>query len=394
MLFPSAPVSVSIDPAFKKNLLALAQVPGIGAVRLRSLIEKFGSPDAALGATTSALAAVEGIGQTLSQTIHRFARTREKVAAALSAAEAQLEKADKLGATLLTLWDADYPPQLRQIYDPPAYFFLRGSLMAQDNRSVAFVGTRHPTDYGRNATKRLVQDLAAHHLTIVSGLAIGIDTEAHTAALASGTRTIAVLGAGVDIIYTDPKGKLYPRIIESGAIMSEELIGTEPVAENFPKRNRIISALSLGSVIVESDYRGGALITAKYALEQNREVFAVPGNIFSRKSNGTNALIRNGHAKLVLSAEDILSEVGVHLTLNQTGHSPLNSGHAAPAPAAVADLAADEAALYALFSDQPIHIDAIAEQSGRDISDVLVLLFELEMKELITQSTGKFFRKR
>jgi DNA processing protein len=217
---------------------------------------------------------------------------------------------------------------------------------------------------------------------VVSGLAFGIDMIAHQTALESGARTLAVLGSGVDAIYTDPKGKLYPRIIENGAIVSEEWLTTAPMAENFPKRNRIISGLSQGVLIVESDVRGGAMITAKYALEQNREVFAVPGSIYSHKSNGTNTLIRESRAKLVISAEDILSELRIETTAKPKAQT-------LPLP----DLSDEELKVYQKLSDTPMHIDDLCEATGLDVSDVLIILFELELKNSVKQLPGKFFQR-
>ncbi|MBC8042566.1 MAG: DNA-protecting protein DprA [Rhizobacter sp.] len=377
---------MTVDTDFKIQLLTLSRVVGIGAARLRVLVQHFGTAERVLAASAAELGNVEGIGESLARSIVGFSRGAEKVKAS-EAATKQLELAEKFQASLITLWDENYPAMLREIYDPPAYFFMRGSLTAEDEQGLAIVGTRYPTEYGKNAAKRLVEELAPHGFTIVSGLAYGIDSVAHTAAIQNRTRTIAVLGSGTDIIYTDPKGILYPKIIEQGAIISEEWMGAAPVAENFPKRNRIISALSQGTVIIESDLKGGAMITAKYAMEQNREVFAVPGSIFSKKSRGTNALIRDSGAKLVMSAEDILNELRPKLRF-PSGSTATKVERALP------EMTDDESKLYSFLQDEPVHIDELALQSGLDISDVLVLLFELEMKECITQLPGKFFQKR
>ncbi|MCS7012846.1 MAG: DNA-processing protein DprA [Chloroherpetonaceae bacterium] len=372
---------MSSDADFLITLLALSKAPSIGAVRLRALVSAFGTPQRICAASRMELQRISGIGARLADILYAYLHG-PAFAQAKAAAEAQLERCQKLGAAILTFWDADYPTILKETYDAPPYLFVRGNL-TPDALRVAVVGTRHPTEYGRNATRKFVSALAATRAEIVSGLAFGIDMVAHQTALESGLRTVAVLGSGVDTIYTDPRGKLYPRIIEQGAILSEEWMGTAPVAENFPKRNRIISGLSHGVIIVESDIKGGAMITAKYALEQNREVFAVPGSIFSRKSNGTNALIRDSHAKLVLSAEDVLSE--------------LVPSHPTTVPAATAtlplDLSPEEAQVYALLSNTPMHIDDLCEASGLDVSDLLVVLFELEVKQCVKQLPGKFFQR-
>jgi DNA processing protein len=193
------------------------------------------------------------------------------------------------------------------------------------------------------------------------------------------------LGCGIDKIYTDPKGKLYPRIIEQGAILSEEWIGTEPIADNFPKRNRIISGLSKGVLIVESDFKGGALITANYALDQNRDVFAVPGSIFSHKSNGTNALIRDSRAKLALSPDDVLNDV--------RGIPKSQAKAETKTERTLPTFSGDESKVFEAILDEPTHIDAIADSTGLDVTDVLVILFELEFKSCIRQLPGKFFQK-
>ncbi|NTV47961.1 MAG: DNA-processing protein DprA, partial [Chlorobiales bacterium] len=209
---------------------------------------------------------------------------------------------------------------------------------------------------------------------------------AHTTAIESGARTIAVLGSGVDKIYTDPSAKVYPKIIEHGAIISEEWFGVEPSPEKFPRRNRIISGLSLGTVIIESDVKGGSLITAAYALDQNREVFAVPGSIFSRKSNGTNELIRDGKAKLIHSVDDILSEVKLPAEKQAATHTAHLAQRELP------DLSEDEMTVLKALGDSPIHIDTVAEKTGFDISDLLIILFELEIKRVAEQLPGKFFK--
>lgn len=366
----------------KKSLLLLSQIQGVGATRLRSLMTRFHSPEHILNASVSELSKTPNVGQTTAEAVAKFLHSPKRNETE-KRIEAQFERLEKLRASLITLWDDDYPSRLKEIYDAPVFLFVRGSLTAQDGKSIAVVGTRYPTDYGKNATKKIVGGIAKSGFSIVSGLAIGIDTIAHNAALDNGGRTIAVLGNGIDNIYTDVKGKFYPKILENGAILSEEWIGVAPMAENFPKRNRIISGLALGAIIIESDVKGGAMITAKYALDQNRDVFALPGSIFSPKSNGTNELIRDGRAKLVLTPDDVLIEYPDHIR-PQSLIEQLD---------AVPDISADEQKVFALLSNEPLHIDVIAEQSGFDVSDALVLLFELEMKNLARQLAGKMFQK-
>lgn len=367
----------------QKELLLLSRVPGVGATRLRALLARFQSPDNVLSASLAELSRAPHIGQATAEAIDKFLHGKER-AAVEAEIERQFERLDALNASLITILDETYPARLKEIYDAPVYLFARGALRAQDSKSLAVVGTRYPTDYGKNAAKKFSSALARSGFTVVSGLAFGIDSVAHSAALDAGGRTIAVLGNGIDHIYTDPQGKLYPRILENGAIVSEEWIGAAPIAENFPKRNRIISGLALGVLIVESDFKGGAMITAKYAIEQNRDVFAIPGSIFSPKSNGANALIRDSQAKLVLAPDDIIAEYP------DDRREPATLSEQMDAQPELSDA---ERKIYSLLSHEPTHIDAIAERSGLDVSDVLILLFELEMKNVARQLAGKMFQR-
>ncbi len=367
----------------QKTLLLLSRIPSVGATRLRALLARFQSVDKILNAPISELSRTPNIGTATAESISKFLHSPERLKVEADI-DAQFDRLSKFNAALITILDEQYPTRLKEIYDAPVYLFVRGNLTPQDSRALAMIGTRHPTDYGKNVTKKFATAFARNGFTVISGFAFGIDSIAHTAALDAGGRTIAVLGNGVDTIYTDPKGKLYPRILENGAIISEEWLGTAPIAENFPKRNRIISGLSLGIVIVESDFKGGSMITAKYALEQNRDIYAVPGSIFSPKSNGTNALIRDSQAKLALSPDDIIADYPAHHPEPQSLLDQFNQ---------LPDLTADEQKIYALLSHEPIHIDTIAEQSGLDVSDVLILLFELEMKGVVRQLAGKLFQR-
>ncbi len=367
----------------QKGLLLLSRIPGVGVTRLRALLARFPSIDNILNAPVSELARTPNIGTSTAESISKFLHSPDRLKAEADI-ERQFEHLETLNASLITILDDGYPTRLKEIYDAPIYLFVRGSLTSQDVRSLAVIGTRYPTDYGKNVTKKFATAFAQNGFTVISGLAIGVDSVAHRAALDAGGRTVAVLGNGVDTIYTDPKGSLYPRILEHGAIISEEWLGTAPIAENFPKRNRIISGLSLGVLIVESDHKGGAMITAKYAIEQNRDIFAIPGSIFSPKSNGTNALIRDSQAKLALSPDDIIAEYPHHRPEPESLIEQFNQ---------LPDLSADEQKIYALLSHEPIHIDTLAEHSGLDVSDVLILLFELEMKGVVRQLAGKLFQR-
>ncbi len=374
---------MSLTLQAKKDLLLLSRIPGVGAARLRALLTRFRSIENIFNASVLELSRTPSVGMTTAENISKFLHSpdRLKVEADI---DVQFEKLSKLNASLITILDDDYPKCLKEIYDPPIYLFLRGTLTSQDSRSLALIGTRYPTDYGKSVANKFASAFARNGFTVISGLAVGIDSIAHRAALDAGGRTLAVLGSGIDIIYTDPHGKLYPRILENGAILSEEWLGTYPAAENFPKRNRIISGLSLGVVIVESDHKGGSMITAKYAIEQNRDVFAVPGSIFSQKSNGTNALIRDCYAKLALSPDDVMSDYSQY---SPQPHSLLEQMNQLP------NLTDEEQKVYSLLSHEPIHIDTLAEHSGLDVSDILILLFELELKGVVRQLPGKMFQR-
>ncbi|MFQ5752996.1 MAG: DNA-processing protein DprA, partial [bacterium] len=294
----------SLDPEI---LLRLSAVPGVGSNKLRALISRFGATGDIFKASINELACINGID--------RITAERIKDCHAQDFARAQFRKMKKCGVRFITFWDAEYPRLLKQIYDPPAFLFIKGTLEPTDKDAIGIVGTRRPTAYGKIVTERLTSELAQKGLTIVSGLAYGIDTLAHKQALQSGSRTLAILGSGVDVIYPYENKKLSEKIISNGAIISEFPMGTEPDRNNFPRRNRIICGLSLGVVVIEAGTKSGALITAALALDQNREVFAVPGNIDNPKSIGTNELIKQG-AKVVTSAEDIFAELSSQLDIS------------------------------------------------------------------------------
>ncbi|RMD99658.1 MAG: DNA-protecting protein DprA, partial [Calditrichaeota bacterium] len=271
-------------------LLNLTQVSGIGAVRIRGLLAKFGKPSAVVSASMSELVATERIDAGLAQNIKR--------AAELDFGRTQLKKVFDSDYRVISFWSQEYPGLLKQIDDPPILLFVWGQLLPTDAYALALVGTRVPTQYGRQVTEKITSGLVDAGATIVSGLARGIDTIAHAETVKRGGRTLAVLGSGLDLIYPAENRSLAQAIVENGAVVTEFAFGTKPDAVNFPRRNRIISGLSLGTIVIEAREKSGALITANIALEQNREVFAVPGSIFSPPSQGCHALIKEG-AKLV-----------------------------------------------------------------------------------------------
>ncbi|NTW94324.1 MAG: DNA-protecting protein DprA, partial [Chlorobiaceae bacterium] len=287
-------------------MLVLSRIPGLGPARINAIISRFGGSPDLLRAGADDFQRITGIGEQLSGEIAGFLRQPEKRRAAEQEAIGQFEALERCNARLVTILDPGYPSLLKEIYDPPPVLFIRGSLPNPEQPSIAVVGTRKASAYGKQASMEISGELALRGVLVVSGLAYGIDSAAHEAALRAGGKTVAVLAGGVDDIYTDPRGRLWPKIIEQGALVSEEWFGSEMLPAKFPKRNRIISGMTQGTLVVESDLKGGALITASYALEQNREVFAVPGSIYSGNSRGTNRLIQTGQAKAVLSVDDIL----------------------------------------------------------------------------------------
>lgn len=368
-------------------LLVLTRLPGLGPTRINSIIDRYGADLALLDADASAFSNLPGIGTPLAAEISKLLGNRIWRQEALDEAHDQLEKADRIGAIVLTVTDPRYPALLREIYAPPPILFVRGNPDAFSRPSIAVVGTRKATGYGEQAAELICRDLVLAGHTIVSGLAYGIDMIAHRTTLESSGSTIAVLGCGVDIIYTDRRGRIWPKILERGAIVSEEPIGQEPVPASFPKRNRLISGLSSGTLVVESDIKGGSMITASCALEQNREVFAVPGSIFSPNSRGTNRLIQLCQAKPVHTAADILSEI--------SPATPARSNTQQQALPFPEELDKEESTIVeALDQEALMHIDLISEKTALSIDTLLVKLFELELKRVVVQQPGQLFRLR
>ena len=360
--------------------LTLHSVSGLGPVAFSALLRRFCSPREVLRATSAHLCAVPGIGPELARAIQS---DRDP-----SWAEEQLRRADETGVHLLTLGSPDYPDYLRQTYAPPPILYVLGSIDACALPSVAVVGSRSFTPYGRDTAFHISGDLVRHGITVVSGLATGIDTHAHRGALDARGFTVAVLGSGLDRPYPPQNKDLLQVVSENGAAISEFPMGTTAEAHNFPRRNRIISGLSLGVVVIEAGERSGALITARLALEQNREVFAIPGPVHSGRSHGTNRLIREG-AVLVQSVEDILDELRPHLTRLQPRNTP------EPSPAEPANLSKLELlVIKCLSADVPAHIDAIADRTEMPTSAALTALLSLELAGYAEQLPGKRFVRK
>lgn len=340
--------------------VALNRVKGIGPARFRALLEAFGSAEAAWRGTVADWLAA-GLD---TRTAHSFEEQRRRIVP-----EAEVERLARLRVSALRLTDAGYPRLLREAPMPPPVLYLRGAIITEDEWAVAVVGTRRATTYGRQITERLASELAAQRITIVSGLARGIDTHAHTAALEAGGRTIAVLGCGPDLVYPPENARLAARIVESGAVVTEFAPGTQPDAGNFPARNRLISGLSLGVLVTEAPSDSGALITTRFAAQQGRDVFAVPGNVTSRGSAGANRLIQDG-AKLVLEVNDILTELNLHMVPQQMEMREL-----------LPETDAEARILAQLDpSGEPRHIDEICRATGLPVAEVSGTLIMLELK--------------
>ena len=357
-----------------RDLLRLSSVPRIGPHKIRALISYFGDPAEVLAFSQRELMGVKGIDKKLAANIaghHGDPFAKE-----------QLKRLNAVNGKIVTIWDKDYPDLLKKIYDPPALLYVLGDFRPEDKHAVAIVGTRHATPYGKQTAEGLSRDLARLGITVTSGLARGIDTVAHYATLQTGGRTMAVIGSGLDVPYPPENRKLMERIADQGAVVSEVPMGAKPDAPNFPRRNRIISGLSLGTVVIESGEDGGAMITATIALDQNREVFAVPGNITEKRSAGPNKLIRDGKAKLIMNIDDIVEELRHHLRglIQQERKSEPE-----------VELTLFEHKLLDVLGPDPVHIDTIAETAGLSTSDALVNLLSLEFKGLVKQFAGKQF---
>lgn len=353
------------------DLIYLLTIPNIGPGRIRRLLQIFPTLNELLRAPVQNLIRVEGIDYKLAAQIKAGGNREE--------ADRQLRLIAEKQIRFVTIWDKNYPPLLRQIPDPPVVLFYKGKIKPQHQRALAVVGTRTPSNYGKVVTTQLVKGLVERGITIVSGLARGIDTIAHRTALQNGGETIAVLGCGVDRIYPPENRNIFQEIGQKGTIFSEYFVGVGPDAVNFPKRNRIISGLSRGALVVEAGERSGALITAIYALNHNREVFAVPGNINSPKSRGCNGLIRQG-AKVVQSVEDILEEI-----------EDFQIKRPAPIKPVPTNLSSLEKKIIAKLNNEPIHIDRLVTELNESPAVILSGLLTLELMGLVKQLAGKMF---
>ena len=351
--------------------VALSMVYDVGPVTGRKLLAAFGSPENVFQANTDDLLSLKGISRERAGHIRKFCQWDE--------IEKYLGVMETKGIAAVPYQDNRYPEVLKNIEDAPLVLYMKGAYHPDDRFAIGVVGSRKHTAYGESVTQRIAGELSAAGFTVISGLARGIDTLSHKSALAAGGRTIAVLGSGPDVYYPAENRGLTERIASSGCVMSEFLPGTMPNKENFPRRNRLISGLSLGILVVEATDNSGSLITAGYALEQNKEVFAVPGNITSRNSEGTNKLIKQG-AKIVLHTDDIIEEL-----------APVLKGYIRTKQKESVPLLGEEDRLCMMLSREPKHVDLISRESGLSVNQLLNLLLSLELKGIVKQASGKRF---
>ncbi len=361
-------------PVEKEYWVGLNMVLGVGKTLFHRLLKRFETPKCVFKAKRGELMEVEGIGPKTANEILAFDFD--------SQVQREFRMAKKLGAEICTLDCKEYPEALKNIYDPPPVLYFMGESLNHFPISISVVGARTPSNYGIKVTEFLCSRLADRNICIVSGMARGIDTTAHRQALASGGKTLAVFGNGLAHTYPPENFSLRKKIQENGAVISEFALSVKPDRNNFPARNRVISGLSLGTIIVEAGEKSGALITAQFALEQSREVFAVPGSIFSSKSVGTHRLLKMG-AKLVDGVESILEELP---QIQETGNFAQN-----PESEKEIAISDSESRILSLLKEEDRHIDTLIEQSGLNPSEVSATLVEMELRGLVNQRNGKMF---
>jgi DNA processing protein len=374
---------LSMDFENLKYWIALKSIPGVGNITFPALVDKFVSLPAIFTAPVPQLTTIPGISKKTATAIACF-KDWDKI-------KRELDLTYKAGIKITTYSDELYPAKLLNIYDRPAFIYVKGTL-TKDEINIAMVGSRQASTYGKYTTERISRELSIKGITIVSGLARGIDAAAHRGALTAQGRTIAVMGSGLDIIYPPENKKLYAEIEQSGAVISEYSLGTPPLANNFPARNRIISGMSYGVVVVEAGEKSGSLITARLALEQGREVFAVPGSIDSAGARGTNKLIKQG-AKLVENIDDILEDIlpQIEKTALLAASSVENSD--VIEPPIITKLTAIEKIIIDFISTNNLHIDEIIAATALSPAEALSSLMSLELKGIIQQHPGKFFTR-
>jgi DNA processing protein len=364
-----------MDP--REALVALNMIDHVGPIRARQLLEHFGEPSAILSASRHQLLHVKGIGDETAESIASWEKTVDL--------KGELKRIADFGCRIVSQADSEYPELLRQIYDPPFVLYVKGTLTSKDKNSVAIVGSRMTTHYGIESARRLAYQLAYVGVTIVSGGARGIDTAAHQGALTGKGRTVVVLGTGINLVFPPENIELFERIAANGAIITQFPFNRPADKQTFPIRNRIVAGMTLGTLVVEANLTSGALITANFATEYGRQVFAVPGQINSPRSKGCHDLIKKG-AKLCESAEDILSEFEYLFPATNRPPTPADTG-VLPA----LELSTNEQQVYDCLDHQELNIDEVIRKTGLPSSAVSVALLSLEMKRLAKQLPGKLF---
>ncbi len=347
----------------------LYAIPGMTEFRLKNLLEHFRTPEAIFAAQEEEILSIVKVDQEFAQRIHSYRRSEELAES--------IRKTEKKGVQVISYLEENYPTNLKGVPHMPPVLFIRGEITEKDRLAVALVGTRHPSYYGKQVTDKIARELASVGVTIVSGLARGVDTIAHKSALAVNGRTIAVLGCGIDVCYPPENRNLSEEIAQQGAVISEYPLGMKPLAINFPKRNRIISGLSKAVVAIEAGEKSGVLNTCAWAREQGKVVYAVPGRIGEERSLGTNRLIRDG-AKILTATEDLLTGLGI---------KPVEEREL---PEVVTG---KEKIVLEVLTNEPLHIDEIAEVVGIPMAELLDILFQMEIKGVIHQLPGKFFAR-
>ncbi|MBN1634753.1 MAG: DNA-processing protein DprA [Ignavibacteria bacterium] len=359
----------------------LTKIENIGNIRILNILKKFNTLKELKSADKRILTKIEGISESTANSIISMLNKSDDFKKSYDLLYDTLEKKN---IKTVTIFDDEYPANLKNIYDPPVLLYYKGKLNKTDEFSISVIGTRYPTEYGRNVCLNLVKELSELKIPIISGMAKGIDSVSHLAALSNDNLTYAILGSGVDVVYPAENRKLYQEICERGVVISEYEPGAKPDKVNFPRRNRIISGISLGTIIIETGIRGGSMITAELAIDQNKEIFAVPGPVFSKRSEGANFLIKQGMAKLITGSEDVINEL--EYKLNSYIKKDVKK-------TAVKDIELNlfERKLFEEIKDEPVHIDSLSENTELNISDCLVNLLSLEFKGLIRQLPGKKF---
>ena len=360
----------------REALILLNMAQGVGSNRLKVLLERFTRPQDILAADASELMEVSGIGIKLARQIN-LANDTKKLSNELRLLEESKIK-------VITVLDEEYPLRLKEIHDPPIVIYVKGELLPRDLVNIAIVGSRKASYYGLNCAEKFSYQLAGLGITITSGGARGVDTAAHKGALKAHGRTIAIVGCGLDSVYPPENKDLFAEIAENGALISEFSMGEAPLANNFPRRNRLISGISCGVLVVEAARNSGALITADFALEQGRDIFALPGKVDADNSYGTNELIKQG-AKLVSSVEDILEELKIKIAVD------LDRKIEPTQLFTKVDLDEKELKIFNILSDQPKHIEIIARESSLNLANVMDILLRFELKKIVTQLPGKQF---